>query len=96
MKRNAKKYVEDGITFDSQIELNFYHRFIRGKGFRFSHHETFYLTHKYPLGGVEGNAMRYTPDFVIRDNNGNISHVYDVKGSLSSYDIDRDAKKTFG
>ena len=95
MKRNAKKHFEDGIEFDSQTELNFYHRFIRGKGFHFSYHETFYLTHKYPLGGVEGNAMRYTPDFVIRDNNGNISHVYDVKGSLSSYDIDRDAKKTF-
>lgn len=44
MKRNAKKYVEDGITFDSQVEINFYHRFIRGNGYHFKHHERFYLT----------------------------------------------------
>ena len=95
MKRNAKKYVEDGITFDSQVEINFYHRFIRGNGYHFKHHERFYLTEKYALGGVMGKAVTYTPDFVIRNKNGEITHVYDVKGSLSSYDIDRDAKKTF-
>lgn len=96
MKRNAKKYVEDGFEFPSRVEYNFYHRFIRKKGYHFKHHETFYLTHKYPIGGVTGKAHTYTPDFVIRDDRGQIVHVYDVKGSLSSYDIDRDAKKTFG
>ena len=61
MKRNAKKYIEDGITFDSRVEYNFYHRFIRGKGYRFRHHERFYLTDKYALGGVMGRAVTYTP-----------------------------------
>ena len=96
MKRNAKKYVEDGIKFDSQVELNFYHRFIRNRGYQFRHHEVFYLARKYMLGGVSGKSHTYTPDFVIRDDRGNIAHVYDVKGSLSSYYIDRYAKKTFG
>ena len=93
MKRNAKRYFEDGIQFDSRVEYNFYHRFIRGKGYHFRYHERFYLTDKYALGGVMGRAVTYTPDFVIRDDRGKIAHVYDVKGSLTSYDIDRDAKK---
>ena len=95
MKRNAKRYFEDGIQFDSRVEYNFYLRFIRGKGYHFRYHERFYLTDKYALGGVMGRAVTYTPDFVIRDDRGKIAHVYDVKGSLTSYDIDRDAKKTF-
>ena len=95
MKRNAKKCFEDGIEFDSRVERNFYHRFIRGKGYHFRYHERFYLTDKYALGGVMGRAVIYTPDFVIRDDRGKIAHVYDVKGSLTSYNIDRDAKKTF-
>lgn len=95
MKRNAKKYVEDGIRFDSKIEMDFYHRFIRGKGYRFEHHKRFYLTERYTMGGVKCHACTYAPDFVIKDKDGHILHVFDVKGSLSNYDMDKDAKKTF-
>lgn len=95
MNRNAKQCEEDGIRFDSQTEMKFYHNFIRNRGYNFRYHEKFFLNERYMMGGTTMPAHTYTADFVIRDSDGDIAHVYDVKGSLSAYDIDKDAKKTF-
>lgn len=95
MQHFSKKKKIDGYTFDSQKEAEFYLNFIKPSGCRFDVHRPFKLVEKFAVGGYNQRGVTYTPDFVTYDDNGEISHVYDVKTSLSNFGIDNGAKLRF-
>lgn len=86
-KSFAKKVKLDGYTFDSMKEAKFYEDYIRDSGYSFTVHEKFQLIDKYKIGNYNMRGVTYSPDFVIRNQCGEIIHVYDVKTGYTSYAI---------
>lgn len=96
LNKYGRKVTIDGHTFDSQKEADFYTRFIKPSGYRYKVHQTFLLAAIEEVApGVKARQLRYTPDFVIYDAEGNLLHVYDVKNSFGQYGIDSGPKEKF-
>ena len=93
----GEKVKVDGYTFDSKKEYDFYRKFVRDCGYRFEVHPNFSLHDTFKLAGRDVNirSSRYTPDFVIYDENDSIMHVYDLKNSFTTYAIDQAAALRF-
>lgn len=92
-KRGTKVHL-DGYTFDSQKEADFYMRFVRDSGLRYTIHPKYVLTPLTELGKVKAPQISYKPDFVIYKD-GKVAHVYDVKNSFGVYGIDGSVKLRF-
>lgn len=86
-KRGTKVY-RDGYTFDSAKEDYFYTEFVKKSGFDFDVHPKFELAKGGRLDRVNVRSVIYTPDFVIYDGVGQMTHVFDVKNSFGVYGID--------
>lgn len=98
LNKHGKKIDKYGERFDSQKELDFYERFIKDQvpPELVSIHEKFVLVKKMAITPPAFVPQQvYTPDFVIRDREGNLKHVYDVKNSLGVYGIDNGNRLTF-
>lgn len=80
----------DGYKFDSKEEALFYSTFIKNCGFKYEVHPKFELTPTFEVLGFRLNAVRYTPDFVVYNEDGSIKHVFDVKPSFNKYIITAD------
>lgn len=78
----ANKSRADGYTFDSEAEKRFYLEYLKYWPFRLDIHPNFRVRDKYTLGGYTCRGRSYKPDFVLYDREGEIYHVYDVKGSI--------------
>ncbi len=96
LQHYGNKVKENGITFDSQKEYDFYKRFLENSGVEsISVHEKFDLVEKNVINNhITLRGITYRPDFVIRDK-GQITHVYDVKNGFTPYAIDRGAGIVF-
>lgn len=96
LNKRGNKVISDGYTFDSHKEYLFYQRFIKHSGWKYAVHPKYVLEDLALLSkGVKIRAVRYTPDFVIYGNDGEIKHVYDVKNSFGPYGIDVGNKLRF-
>lgn len=100
MKHFGKKVEYNGYKFDSIKEKDFYSRFCKkfdreGSEFKIIVHPSYYILDKFEIAGVNFRNAKYTPDFVITDQQGNLKHVYDVKNGFSSYVVDAAAKLRF-
>ncbi len=96
LQHYGKKIKEGDITFDSQKEYNFYKRFLENSGYDIGVHDKFELLEKNVINDkISIRGITYKPDFVVRDNNGLIKHVYDVKNGFTNYAIDRGANISF-
>jgi hypothetical protein len=88
LNKRGKKIHCDGYTFDSQKEFDFYMRFVKYSGAKFEIHPKFTLEPKHELDDFNTHMVRYTPDVIVYDHNGDKAHVYDVKNSFGAYGID--------
>lgn len=100
MKHFGKKVEYNGYKFDSIKEKDFYSRFCEkfdreGSEFKIIVHPSYDILDKFEIDGVNFRNAKYTPDFVITDQQGNLKHVYDVKNGFSSYVVDAAAKLRF-
>jgi hypothetical protein len=93
-KRGNKVYM-DGYRFDSQKECDFYAKFIRDSGVKFDIHPRYELLPLKELGVYKTRSISYTPDVVTYGDEGEITHVYDVKNSFTPYGIDTSVKLRF-
>lgn len=93
-KRGNKVYL-DGFTFDSEKEARFYNQFVKFCGLPFEIHPRFVLCEKAEIEGGNISSIAYSPDFIIKDLDGNWSHVIDVKNSHGIYGIDQANKLRF-
>lgn len=94
-KRGSKVHL-DGYVFDSKKEAEFYKKFVKNCKLPFDVHPSFELEGKANIvGPVNVSSIKYTPDFIIKDWDGEWLHVYDVKNDLSEYSIDASAKLRF-
>lgn len=84
----------DGQKFDSIKEAQFYSRYIKPSGYAYRCQERFTLLETYTLELIRLRQTVYKADFVIYDE-GRIKHVYDVKNSLSRYNIDEKSRLKF-
>lgn len=96
LRHYGNKVKENGITFDSQKEYNFYKRFLENSGVEsITIHEKFNLLEKNVVNDkITLRGITYRPDFVVRDR-GMITHVFDVKNSFGAYGVDRGAGIVF-
>ena len=81
--KRAKKPEYNGIKFDSSLELKFYRRYLERLGDRVLIHPSYVVRDNYTLGGYTCRKRSYSPDFVVLDGKGQITHVYDVKASIT-------------
>lgn len=98
LNKHGKKIDKYGERFDSQKELDFYERFIKDKvpAELVAIHKTFVLVKKLNISSPAIIPQwKYTPDYVIYNEAGEIEHVYDVKNSFGIYGIDTGNKLTF-
>lgn len=95
MKHFGRKVVYKKWKFDSEKERDFFIRFIEHSGKRFEVHKSFELKPKTRVCGYNQHSLRYSPDFVIYDENGEMVHVYDVKTGISDRAVDAAAKIRF-
>ena len=87
-----KRIVKYGEKWDSKKELIFFERFIMPnvKPYNSSSklichvHQGFILRHKQKCRGLNVPSEKYTPDFVIYNEDLEMVHVYDVKSSIST------------
>ena len=70
LNKRGTKIKLDGYTFDSQKEYDFYVRFVKDCGFKYEVHPRFILQELTDIGNGKITAIRYTPDFVIYEDNG--------------------------
>ncbi len=96
LNKRGNKVSVDGFTFDSEKEAQFYIRFVKNCGLPFEVHPRFKLTEltELPEGG-KITQIAYSPDFIIKDTEGNWLHVIDVKNSFGMYGIDQANKLRF-
>lgn len=94
LNKRGTKVRLDGYVFDSQKEADFYMRFVRDSGLRYTINPKYVLTPLTELGKVKASQISYKPDFVIYKD-GKIAHVYDVKNSFGVYGIDGSVKLRF-
>ncbi|WP_347786916.1 DUF1064 domain-containing protein [Levilactobacillus brevis] len=95
-KRGTRVYL-DGYTFDSQKEADFYTRFVRDSGLRYTIHPKFVLDPLQELPRdkrLKVGEESFKPDFVIYKGD-EIAHVYDVKNSFGIYGIPIDVNTKF-
>ena len=96
LRHYGKKIKEGDITFDSQKEYNFYKRFRENTDYDIGVHDKFELLEKNVINDkISIRGITYKPDFVVRDSNGLIKHVYHVKNGFTNYAIDRGANISF-
>ena len=95
MKHFGKKVEYQGVKFDSQKELDFYRHYLENSNQRVDIHPHFKLVETFKACGYRMRGIDYTPDFVTYDHDGNMTHVYDVKTSLSPLGVDSAAKLRF-
>lgn len=94
--RRGNKIFLDGFQFDSQKEADFYERFIKNCKLPFEVHPEFVIEEKQNIvGEVNVSGIKYTPDFLVKDFDGNWLHVYDVKNDLSIYGLTTGDKLRF-
>ena len=96
LNKRGNKVEIDGYRFDSEKEALFYQRFVKDCGLSFEIHPRFKLTEltELPEGG-KITQIAYSPDFIIKDQDGNWLHVIDVKNSFGIYGIDEANKLRF-
>ena len=96
LQHYGNKVKENGITFDSKKEYNFYKSFLENSGVEsITIHEKFDLLEKNVVNDkITLRGITYRPDFVVR-NGGEIKHVFDVKNSFGTYGVDRGAGIVF-
>lgn len=96
LNKRGNKVEIDGYRFDSEKEALFYQRFVKDCGLSFEIHPRFKLTEltELPEGG-KITQIAYSPDFIIKDQDGNWLHVIDVKNSFGIYGIDQANKLRF-
>lgn len=90
----GKKIVIDSYKFDSQKEAQFYTDYLRGKGLDFEVHPRFVLQESFERAGLMFRQLVYTPDFLVRDDQG-IQHIFDIKNGFNAYGIDTAAQLRF-
>lgn len=96
LNKRGNKVNVDGFTFDSEKEAQFYVQFVKDCGLPFEVHPRFKLTELTELpGGGKITQIAYSPDFIIKDLEGNWLHVIDVKNSFGMYGIDQANKLRF-
>ncbi|WP_429971299.1 DUF1064 domain-containing protein [Fructilactobacillus sp. Tb1] len=78
-KYHAKRQIIDGIKFDSKAEALYYQRHIKLLKKRFTCHKSFEIIPKFKVGKKNKRHRVYSPDFVIYDDDGNMTKVIDVK-----------------
>lgn len=81
--KRARKIEYKGHRFDSALELKFYQRYLDRLGDRVLIHPSYVVRDNYTLGGYTCRKRSYSPDFVVLDDKGQITHVYDVKASIT-------------
>jgi len=94
----GKKVEYKGYKFDSTKEADFFRHFIEDTGLKYKVHPSFELIPKFEVydGLLNIRSMKYTPDFVIYDEQGNLKHVLDIKNSFKApYGIDTAASNRF-
>lgn len=86
-KYHAQKIKEDGITFDSKAEYNYY-LLMKQQNLVFDVHRSFEIIPKFEIDGKKHRARRYSPDFVIYSDSSKskIEKVVDVKGGKITVD----------
>ncbi|MGO2265827.1 MAG: DUF1064 domain-containing protein [Vagococcus salmoninarum] len=95
LNKRGNKVLLDGHTFDSEKEAQFYLRFVKDCGLPYEVHPRFTLLEKHELPGANISSIAYSPDFLIKDHQGNWLHVIDVKNSFGAYGIDASNKLRF-
>ena len=96
LKHYGNKVEYDGFTFDSTKEFNFYKRFLENSGYNIGVHDKFKLLEKNIINEkISIRGITYKPDFIVRDNDGTIKHVFDVKNSFGVYGVGRGAGIVF-
>lgn len=95
LNKRGSKVTVDNFKFDSQKEANFYRRFVKNSYFEYQVHPRFVLEAPSQTDQVKFRQIAYTPDFVIFDRFGKMSHVYDIKNSFGVYGIDAAANLRF-
>lgn len=79
-KYKAKKTLVGGIKFDSIAESKYYQMLLNQNVRNFKMQVEFVLQDKFKFGKRTIRAIKYKPDFVFYDDEGNILKVVDVKG----------------
>lgn len=78
----------DGYRFDSEKEKDFYEKFLKNSKYEIDVHPSFVLLEKFTVqGDITLRQISYSPDFIVKDKQGNWKHVYDVKTGFNSYAI---------
>lgn len=95
LNKRGSKVDLDGYTFDSEKEALFYQRFVKPCGLPFEVHPRFVLKELQQIVDAKISAIAYSPDFIIKDFEGNWLHVIDVKNSFGPYGIDQANKLRF-
>lgn len=95
LNKRGNKVTIDGFTFDSEKEAKFYLKFVKDCGLPYEVHPRFILQekHELPIGNI--SSIAYSPDFIIKDPEGNWLHVIDIKNSFGAYGIDQSNKLRF-
>lgn len=96
LNKRGSRVLVDNYVFDSQKEYLFYQRFVKRCGLPYEVHPSFILQELSPIeGGGKISAIKYTPDFIIKNHDGSWKHVIDVKNSFGAYGIDQSNKLRF-
>lgn len=94
----GKKIEYHGEKFDSMREANFFKKFVEPFDYNYTLHENFRLHPIVELCGgvIKLRSSSYKPDVVIRDAEGNLQHVIDIKSGFNTqYNIDPAAALRF-
>lgn len=91
----GQKVKLDGYTFDSKQEARFYLQYVKPSKLRYGVHPHYRVIDMFPIGGYRMRGMTYTPDFVIKDSDGKLLHVYDVKAGFTQYSVSTAARLRF-
>ena len=94
----GKKIEYHGEKFDSMREANFFKKFVEPFDYNYTLHESFRLHPVIELcnGALKLRSSSYRPDVVIRDDEGNLLHVIDIKSGFNTqYNIDPAAALRF-
>ncbi|EFU17264.1 hypothetical protein HMPREF9519_01828 [Enterococcus faecalis TX1346] len=95
LNKRGNKVTIDGYIFDSEKEAKFYQRFVKNCGLPFEVHPRFTMHEKCEIPGGNISSIAYSPDFIIKDHDGNWLHVIDIKNSFGAYGIDQSNKLRF-
>lgn len=92
----GKKVELDGYKFDSEKEARFYEQYLKGTKLNYTIHESFTILPKQEISrDLRLRSAIYTPDFIIRNDKGELEHVIDLKNSFTQFAIDAAAQLRF-